>query len=138
VNELVETAGRVSGVVLEDADGPARQVDAALVVGADGSTSTVRAALGIPFPRRPYEHSYFGIEVERPATYEDAMRVELHPAGGILVVPEPGERVGLGVLVHGREEELFRAGSLEQKMAAIGRRSSLFAGCRPFSQGAHL
>src|SRR5262249_13412376 len=83
-------------------------------------------------------HSYFGVEVTRPAAYEDAMRIELHRDGGVLVVPAPGERVGLGVLVHAREEELFRAGSLDEKMDAIRRRSPLFAGCRPFGHGAHL
>ncbi len=136
---LLEEAGRVSGVMLEDDKEPERAVRARLVVGADGGTSMVRTALGIPLPRRPYDHSYFGIEVARPADYEDAMRIELHPAGGILVVPHPsGERIGLGVLVRGREEELFRSAPVEEKMDAIRKRSRLFAGCQPFPRGAHL
>jgi 2-polyprenyl-6-methoxyphenol hydroxylase-like FAD-dependent oxidoreductase len=139
VARLLEEGASVCGVVLHGDDDAEETIRARLVVGADGANSTVRAALGIPLPRRPYDHSYFGVEVERPVNYEDAMRVELHPAGGILVVPHPsGLRVGLGVLVRPREEELFRSGSLEQKMDAIRRRSLLFADCRPFPQGSHL
>jgi 2-polyprenyl-6-methoxyphenol hydroxylase-like FAD-dependent oxidoreductase len=140
---LIEAAGRVRGVCLEsEATGGHEApvtVPARLVVGADGANSVVRVALGIPLPRRPYDHSYFGLEVERPTAYEDAMRIELHPAGGILVVPHPsGERVGLGVLVRPRDEELFRSGSAEAKLDAIRCRSPLFAGCRAFPRGSHL
>ena len=139
VARLLEEADRVSGVVLKGLDGEDETIRARLVVGADGATSTVRAALGVRLPRRPYDHSYFGVEVERPADYEDAMRVDLHPAGGVLIVPHPGGKsVGLGVLVRQREEELFRCGSLEQKMDAIRRRSPLFADCRPFPHGSNL
>lgn len=144
VTRLHEEAGRVRGVVLETdvTSGGSKApgfVRARLVVGADGGPSLVRSALGIPLPRRPYDHGYYGIEVERPAAYEDAMRIELHPDGGILVVPHPsGERIGLGVLVRRREEELFRSGSIEEKMTAIRARSRLFADCRPFPRGAHL
>ena len=138
VLRLIEEQGRVRGVVLEQG-GEECSVRAALVVGADGSSSTVRTELGVPLRRVPYDHGYFGIEVERPANYEDAMRIELHPAGGVLVVPNPsGDRVGLGVLVRRPEEELFRCGSLDDKVSAIRRRSSLFAECRAFPRGAHL
>jgi 2-polyprenyl-6-methoxyphenol hydroxylase-like FAD-dependent oxidoreductase len=139
ITRLLKDGGRVAGAALAGPDGAEEEITAALVVGADGASSTVRAALGVPLPRRPYDHGYFGVEIERPAAYEDAMRVELHPDGGVLVVPHPsGERVGLGVLVRAPEEELFRAGPLEAKMAAVRKRSPLFAGCRPFPQGAHL
>src|SRR5262249_3581345 len=75
----------------------------------------------------------------RPAGYEDAMRIELHPDGGVLVVPHPdGQRVGLGVLVQPRDEDLFRAGSVAEKMEKVRRRSSLFEGCEPLPAGAHL
>jgi 2-polyprenyl-6-methoxyphenol hydroxylase-like FAD-dependent oxidoreductase len=139
VTGLFEVGERIGGVVLEDSERQQSRVRATLVVGADGSRSTVRAALGIPLPRRAYDHSYFGIEMERPAAYEDAMRVELHPAGGILVVPTPNpQRVGLGVLVHRGEEDLFRSGPVEQRLAAIRGRSPLFAGCRGFPAASHL
>jgi len=139
---LLEESGRVGGIFLDsEANGGPQleEVRARLVVGADGANSVVRAALDIPLPRRPYDHSYFGLEVERPADYEDAMRIELHPSGGILVVPHPsGERVGLGVLVRPRDEELFRSGTVEEKLEAIRGRSPLFANCRAFPRGSHL
>lgn len=135
---LKEADGRVRGAVLVPEGGAEERVRARLVVGADGSSSTVRAGLGITLPLTEYDHSFYITEIARPAAYEDAMRIELHPDGGVLVVPQGHERVGLGVLVHRREEELFRAGPLAQKMAAIGRRSSLLAGAVPFPRGAHL
>jgi 2-polyprenyl-6-methoxyphenol hydroxylase-like FAD-dependent oxidoreductase len=139
VTRLVEEAGRVRGVGLENCQDGEHVARARLIIGADGSTSMVRDALGIPLPRQAYDHCYFGIEVERPADYQDAMRIELHPAGGILVVPNPSmDRVGLGVLVHRRDEGLFRASSVGAKLAEIQRRSPLFAGCAAFSRGSHL
>ena len=136
---LLEESGRVCGVALTDGRTTDPPVRVRLVVGADGATSAVRRALEIPLRRRPYDHSYFGLAVERPADYQDSMRIELHPAGGILVVPNPGgDRVGLGVLVHQRDEAVFRSGSAEAKLAAVARRSPLLAGCRGYFQGAHL
>lgn len=129
--------GRVVGAALSQ-NGEEVEVRARLVVGADGASSTVRSLLGLELVQKPYDHGFYIIEVERPPGYEDAMRLELHPDGGILVVPQGGERVGLGVLVRGAEQELFRAGPLDAKQAAIGRRSQLLAGLRPFPKGAHL
>ena len=136
---LLEGSGQVGGVILRGEDGGVRQVSAGLVVGADGATSTVRRALGIPLRRQAYDHGYFGAEVDRPDGYEDAMRIELHPSGGVLVVPTLNrDRVGLGVLVQRIDEPLFRTGSVEERLAAIRRRSPLLAGCRDCFAGAHL
>jgi 2-polyprenyl-6-methoxyphenol hydroxylase-like FAD-dependent oxidoreductase len=127
---------RVRGAVVEH-DGVEEPLPARLVVGADGSASPVRAALGLRLPTRAYDHAFFIVDVERPSGYRDAMRVQLHADGGILAVPQASGRVGLGVLVRGRDEALFRAGALEEKLAAIARRAPLFAGCRAHP-GAHL
>lgn len=129
--------GRVIGAVLSQG-GSEVPVQARLVVGADGASSTVRSLLGLGIVHEPYDHGFYIIEVERPASYEDAMRLELHPDGGILVVPQGEDRVGLGVLVRSADQDLFRAGPLEAKLAAIGRRSQLLEGQRPFPKGAHL
>jgi 2-polyprenyl-6-methoxyphenol hydroxylase-like FAD-dependent oxidoreductase len=138
LTSLHEADGRVRRAVLQPEGGAEERVRARLVVGADGSSSTVRAALGITLPLTEYDHSFYITEIARPAGYMDAMRIELHPDGGVLVVPQGSERVGLGVLVYPREEALFRAGPLAQKMAAIGRRSPLLEGAVPFPRGAHL
>ena len=135
---LLEEDGQVRGARLVDEEGgAAREVTASLVVGADGASSKLRAALGIPLDCAPYDHSFFIVDVDRPSGYEDAMRIELCAAGGILVVPQGADRVGLGVLVRGDEEKLFRTGAIEDKLAAIGRRTRLLAGRQAFP-GAHL
>jgi 2-polyprenyl-6-methoxyphenol hydroxylase-like FAD-dependent oxidoreductase len=134
---LVDESGRVRGAHLVEDDGATREIATSLVVGADGASSTLRAALGIPLDRAPYDHGFFIVDVDRPPGYEDAMRIELCAAGGILVVPQGADRVGLGVLVRRGEEQLFRAGAIEDKLAAIGRRTRLLAGRRAFP-GAHL
>jgi len=136
--ELIEQQTRICGLRVND-QGQQRTVHARLVVGADGARSVVRSGLDISVQPRPYDHSYFGIEIERPAGYRDAMRIELSRRGGVLVVPtRDPERVGLGVLVHAADEPLFRSGSLEQKIAAISQRAPLFADCRPAPCASHL
>lgn len=136
--KLERAAGRAVGATLQVHGGGTLPVRARVVIGADGATSTVREALGIALPLTDYDHSFYITEVARPPGYEDAMRIELHADGGVLVVPIDERRVGLGVLVFPEQEPLFRAGSLADKMAAIGRRSPLLAGLEPFPQGAHL
>lgn len=135
-DSLIEENGRVRGLRIVK-DGIAQDVTASLVVGADGSSSMLRGVLGIDLPTKAYNHGFFIVDVDRPEGYEDAMRVELCDEGNILVVPQDGNRVGLGVLVHSRDEKLFRAGAIEDKLAAIGRRTRLLAGRTAFP-GAHL
>jgi len=134
---LNEDHGRVNGVTFVDNNGQTQHVRATLVVGADGSFSAVRDALGIPLVRIPYNHSFFVVDVERPPQYEDALRVELHPDGGILIVPGV-DRVALAVLIRREDELQFRSWSLDERMVAIGQRSPLLAGVRAFPTGAHL
>jgi 2-polyprenyl-6-methoxyphenol hydroxylase-like FAD-dependent oxidoreductase len=125
--------GRVE--VRYDARANFHELRAPLIVGADGASSSVRNALAIPLPLRRYPHAFYIVDVDRPTGYADAMRVELHPDGGILMVPQRDGRVGLGVLVQERDFDLFRAGKAEEKLAAIERRlgTSLTA-----HSGAHL
>jgi 3-(3-hydroxy-phenyl)propionate hydroxylase len=135
---LIEEEGRVSGVELADRDGRAWTATARLVIGADGSSSVVRQKLGIPFETQPYPTGYYIIDFERPAGYEDAMRLHLHRDGGIMLMPQGPGVVGAAVLVHPEEADLFRAGPLEEKAAAIRRRCRLLEGCAPLPRHAHL
>jgi len=137
VTQLNEDQGRITGLTFVDEAGHTQQVYARLVVGADGSSSAVRNALGIPLVRVPYNHSFFVVDVGRPSHYEDALRVELHPAGGILIVPGVGG-VALAALIRREDEAQFRSWSLEQRIAAIAQRSSLLAGVQAFPKSAHL
>lgn len=141
VADLLREGEQVVGVRAQRVGEPEQEeLRAKLVVGADGQSSRVRQALGIAFERDPYDHGYYGIALERPPRYEDAMRLELSPRGGVLVVPraEPNE-VGLGVLVQARDEALFKSGSLADKLAAIRARSPLLADLAHVpEEGAHL
>jgi 3-(3-hydroxy-phenyl)propionate hydroxylase len=122
VTGLVQMGGRVSGAILRDASGAEERLSSRLVVGADGAGSRVRTALGIELPRRRYDHSLFGIDVDRPAGLPDVLRTELHADGGVLVVPE----------------HLFQSGSVEERYSHIGCRSPLLEGRRPSPRGMYL
>ncbi|NOT54295.1 MAG: FAD-dependent monooxygenase [Deltaproteobacteria bacterium] len=136
VHRLVEHDGRVHGVILTDPAGD-HTMTARLVIGADGSASALRAALGIPLARASYDHSYFGADLDRPADYADAMRIELHPAGGILVVPGRNH-VAVAALIHREDEEKFRRLSFPERLSLIKGRSPLLTGCQAVSDSGHL
>jgi 2-polyprenyl-6-methoxyphenol hydroxylase-like FAD-dependent oxidoreductase len=138
VTQLLYDDDRVIGVELADRQGRVELVTARLVVGADGASSVIRQKLDIPFAARPYPTGYYIIDFERPAAYEDAMRLHLHPDGGIMLMPQGPGVVGAAVLVHPKEADLFRAGPLEEKAAAIRRRCRLLEGCAPLPRHAHL
>jgi 2-polyprenyl-6-methoxyphenol hydroxylase-like FAD-dependent oxidoreductase len=135
ITGLIEEGNRVCGAMIAKGSGSPEPVRARLVVGADGSHSTIREHLGIAFPSAPYDHSSFAIDFERPLHYRDAVRVELHPAGGMLVVPGHG-CVGLAALVRNDEEAIFRQGSIEEKASRLRRRSPLLAECGVFPKSA--
>ncbi len=50
--------------VIKRADGSEATITAAYVVGADGASSTVRQALGVPFEGSTYEHGFFLADVD--------------------------------------------------------------------------
>lgn len=135
-SRVLEDGGRVCGAVLRH-QGVEHSVRARVLIGADGSRSRVRAGLGIALPRERYDHDLFIVDVDRPDDQPDVLRTELHPDGGILVVPGMN-RLGLAALIRRRHEHLFRAGSVEQKFAHIEPRSPLLAGRRPSRVGAHV
>jgi 2-polyprenyl-6-methoxyphenol hydroxylase-like FAD-dependent oxidoreductase len=137
VTRIIEDGGRVRGIVLDTPRGGEEEIRARLVVGADGAASTVRAALGIELPRIPYGHALFIIDIDRPPGHPDVLRTELHPDGGILVVPGVN-RLGLAALVHAGDESLFRSGSPADKLARFAHRSPLLAGRCASPVGVHL
>ncbi len=137
VVRLLENGGRVCGAVLASDGCREEEVRARLVVGADGAASAVRAAVGIELPRTQYNHALFIVDIDRPAGHPDVLRTELHPDGGILVVPGVG-RLGLAALIRREHEQLFRSGSVEEKLSKLEGRSPLLAGRHPSPLGVHL
>lgn len=133
---MVEDGSRVAGVVLHGERGE-ETIRARVVVGADGAASVVRRAIGIELPRRSYDHALFIVDVDRPAGYEDVLRVDLHADGGILVVPGV-DRLGLAIVVRREHEPLFRSGSPDEKVARVAHRSPLLEGRRASPVGVHL
>lgn len=134
---LSETAGRISGVVVRTSDGTEQLISCRVVVGADGMMSSVRAGLGIELPRQRYGESLFSLDIDRPEDMPNVLRTEMHPDGGVLVVPGVN-RLGLAALVRKEHQHLFRSGSIEEKFARIAQRSPLFQGRQPAAEGAHL
>jgi 2-polyprenyl-6-methoxyphenol hydroxylase-like FAD-dependent oxidoreductase len=135
---LVESRGRVIGVDLVDRDDKCARGTARLVIGADGSSSQVREALGIQLALAPYPAGYFIIDFERPSDFPDAMNLYLHRDGGVMVMPQRPGVIGAAVLVHAPESDLFRAGLLDDKVAAMRARCPLLASARPLPRHAHL
>jgi 2-polyprenyl-6-methoxyphenol hydroxylase-like FAD-dependent oxidoreductase len=138
LRRLVETDGRVRGVTVVDAKGNEETIHARLVVGADGSSSRVRELLDVPFFSVPYDTGYFIVDLTRPAAYRDAMRLDLHPEGGVMTMPQSPGMVGVAALVLPAQLPLFQSGTEEQRLAAIWRRAPILEGMRYPPKGAHL
>ena len=133
---LTDPLGRVCGVRFEIA-GESREVRARVVVAADGARSVVRRDLGIEGYCHRYDHAYLGLEADRPAAYDDAMRVHLDPAGGLLVMPRP-DRVGLGVLVDSGTARHWMTITDEELARDLTRRAPILSGMKLYRDGAHV
>jgi 2-polyprenyl-6-methoxyphenol hydroxylase-like FAD-dependent oxidoreductase len=138
LRRLDEAGGRVRGAIVADAEGREEQVAARLVVGADGSSSKTRELLGVPFLSAPYDTGYYIAELERPAAYRDAMRLDLHPDGGVMTMPHSRGLVGVAVLVLPSQLAVFQSGSVDERLRAIWARAPILDGMRSSARGAHL
>lgn len=138
VDLVRDASGRVNGVRVQDRTTQAeRRLGARLVVGADGQRSLVRERLGVAVRRGEYDHAYLGLEAERPAAYRDALRLHLHPEGGVLVMPRP-DRVGLGVLVEAKSGPRWTGMPDDALARALAARCPLLAGARLLRGRAHV
>lgn len=137
LRRLHEDGGRVTGAIVVGPEGE-EEIRARLVIGADGSESKLRGMLGVPFVSAPYDTGYFIVDLERPAGYRDAMRLDLHADGGVMTMPHRPGLVGVAALVLPKHLPLFQAGTTGAKLAAIWKRAPLLAGMRCPERGAHL
>ena len=88
---LEQHADRVEAT-LKQADGSAREIEAAWVAGCDGARSTVREACGITFAGAPYEHVFYVADTEATGTMvADEVNVYLWREGFHLFFPMRGK-----------------------------------------------
>ncbi|MBI3722620.1 FAD-dependent monooxygenase [bacterium] len=136
VDLLRDDTGRVTGVRYETPRGTLES-RARLVVACDGGRSIVRARLGIDVAARFYDHAYLGLEADRPASYENAMRVHFHEKGGVLLMPRP-TRVGIGMLVEAGSGERWIRMSDDELRAKVCERAPILRDVAIHREGAHV
>ena len=84
-----------------------------------------------------YDHAYFGLEAQRHAHYENAMRVQLHPEGGVLLMPRP-DRVGVGMLVAANSSNYwFKLSDAELSQILVSR-APILEGMPLYREGSHV
>lgn len=88
--------GRAVSVRLRSADGVREELSASYVIAADGPRSTLRTALGLPFPGRTLPHTYLlaDLHVEGPVP-DDQVSIHLAAHGFVAVFPMSGRRFRL-------------------------------------------
>jgi len=82
-------------VKLEHADGATEELTVPWLLGCDGSHSTVRKTLGLPFEGTTYEQRIIqaDVHVEMPVTvHDDELAIFLGPAGMLAFFPLPGPK----------------------------------------------
>ena len=109
------------GTALETDDG---EIEADLVVGADGASSPVRAALGIEVERHEYPESLVIVHAPWPDWLApDTGWVMFHPDGGVLIVPTtPPGRARLAIYTGPEETRDWLTASAEGMRERLGRR----------------
>ena len=128
--------GTVTGIRYQDEQG-LHDIHAALIVGADGYQSVVRNQLNIETHSYSYDHAYLGLEAQRPTHYENAMRVHLHPDGGVLLMPRP-DRVGIGVLVGANTSNYWLKLPDAQLSQILVQRAPILEGMPLYREGSHV
>ncbi len=120
---IVKSNGRAGGVVVRRAgEQSSAEVQANLVVGADGAASLVRRALGIQAEVHRYRHGYLSALLPRP----EGMRGEVHyyvGRGELLgLFPAPRDRAVALYMVEADKLEAIKArglASFKSRVAAI-------------------
>jgi len=91
---LVQRAGKVGGVVVRRAgEDKSIEIEARLVVGADGAGSLVRRALGVNADVHHYRHGYLIMLLPRPEGMQGEARYYVGHGEILGLFPAPGNRV---------------------------------------------
>jgi 2-polyprenyl-6-methoxyphenol hydroxylase-like FAD-dependent oxidoreductase len=131
-----DPGGRVSGVSYRQGN-VTESLHCRLVVAADGQHSAVRKRAGIAFDAYRYDHAYFGLESDRPAAYEDAMRLHFHEEGGVLLMPHP-DRIGVGILVEAGSAKHWMTMDEAALSRELAKRAPILRGMALHLKGAHV
>ena len=110
---ILKSDGRVAGVVVRRAgEQSSTEVQASLVVGADGATSLVRRALGIQAEAHRYRHGYLITLLPRPEGMRGEARYYMGRGELLGLFPAPGDRVVTLYMVEAEELEAIKARGL--------------------------
>lgn len=96
VGLMRDDRGRIDGVRARTAAGE-RVYRAPLVVGCDGSRSSVRRQLEIPVEHEPYDHEFLYIAADGPTNPPSAMHFYIDQQGVIMVASRPGARSRIAI-----------------------------------------
>jgi 2-polyprenyl-6-methoxyphenol hydroxylase-like FAD-dependent oxidoreductase len=110
---LIDDTGRVNGVELTE-NGASRQVRAQLVIAADGTSSGLRKAVGIPASREDYRHRLVSFEFPLGSESVEEFNVYTSRRGLRLLYPLPGNRARLYVQIEPEELRGIRADDMGQ------------------------
>jgi len=120
---LIQRNGSITGVTVRGQDGEScTQIEAQLVVGADGAGSLVRQALGLPAALHRYRHGYLIALLPRPSTIEEEARYYVGRGEILGLFPAPQQRVLSLYMVEAAAVTDFKArglGFFKQRLTAI-------------------
>ena len=117
---VVQRDGKVGGVVVRRSiEQASTEIEARLVVGADGAGSLVRRALGISAEVHHYRHGYLVVLLPRPEGMQGEARYYVGRGELLGLFPAPGERVVALYMVETDALEEFKARGLAVFKACV-------------------
>lgn len=118
---IVQRDGKVGGVVVRHAGEEAStEIEAKLVVGADGAGSLVRRALGIKADVHRYRQGYLIMPLPRPERMQGEARYYVGRGEILGLFPAPGERVVALYMVEADAVGAFQARGLDAFKTRLG------------------
>jgi len=118
---IVQRNGRIGGVVVRRGKEEASvEIEANLVVGADGAGSLVRRAFGVHADVHHYRHGYFVLLLPRPEGMQGEARYYVGRGELLGLFPAPGDRVVSLYMVESAAVDAVKARGIEAFKARLG------------------
>lgn len=118
---IVQRNGRICGVVVRRGKEEASvEIEANLVVGADGAGSLVRQAFGVHADVHHYRHGYFVLLLPRPEGMQGEARYYMGRGELLGLFPAPGNRVVSLYMVETAAVEAVKTHGIEAFKARVG------------------